>query len=162
MVSTSDRLSPALGQGAELLSVRLGEQEFALDIMSVREIRGWIASTPLPHAPHYIKGMINLRGVILAIVDLAERLGLPTHEPDASSVVVVVETQGRTVGMAVDGVCDIITVTEDMVQAPPDVGSDASSRLVDGLLTLEGRIVSMINIDAILPCRSENAASLAA
>lgn len=162
MVSTSDRLNPALGQGAELLSVRLGEQEFALDIMSVREIRGWIASTPLPHAPHYIKGMINLRGVILAIVDLAERLGLPTREADASSVVVVVETQGRTVGLAVDGVCDIITVTDDMVQSPPDVGSDASPRLVDGLLTLEGRIVSVINIDTILPRRSEEAASLAA
>jgi len=161
MTSISDRLNPALGQGAELLSVRLGEQEFALDIMSVREIRGWIVSTPLPHAPHYIKGMINLRGVILAIVDLAERLGLPTRDPDPSSVVVVVEARGRAVGLVVDGVCDIITVTDGMVQSPPDVVSDVSSRLVDGLLTLEGRIVSVINMPAILP-RGLEAASLAA
>jgi purine-binding chemotaxis protein CheW len=133
------------------LSVRLGDQEFALDIMSVREIRGWIASTPLPHAPPYIKGMINLRGVILAIVDLAERLALPTHEPNASSVVVVVEIRGRVVGLVVDGVCDIITVTDDMVQSPPDMGSDPAHQLVEGLLTLEGRIVSVIHMTAILP-----------
>ncbi len=151
MTRPSDLQTGALGRGAELLSVRLGDQEFALDIMSVREIRGWIASTPLPHAPPYIKGMINLRGVILAIVDLAERLALPTHEPNASSVVVVVEIRGRVVGLVVDGVCDIITVTDDMVQSPPDMGSDPAHQLVEGLLTLEGRIVSVIHMTAILP-----------
>ncbi len=151
MTRPSDLQTGTLGRGAELLSVRLGDQEFALDIMSVREIRGWIASTPLPHAPPYIKGMINLRGVILAIVDLAERLALPTHEPNASSVVVVVEIRGRVVGLVVDGVCDIITVTDDMVQSPPDMGSDPAHQLVEGLLTLEGRIVSVIHMTAILP-----------
>ncbi len=151
MTRPSDLQTGTLGRGTELLSVRLGDQEFALDIMSVREIRGWIASTPLPHAPPYIKGMINLRGVILAIVDLAERLALPTHEPNASSVVVVVEIRGRVVGLVVDGVCDIITVTDDMVQSPPDMGSDPAHQLVEGLLTLEGRIVSVIHMTAILP-----------
>jgi purine-binding chemotaxis protein CheW len=139
----------AVGQGAELLSVRIGDQDFALDIMAVREIRGWIASTPLPHAPSFIKGMINLRGVILAIVDLAERLGLPTREPDSSSVVVVVEARGRIIGLVVDAVSDIITVKDDMVQSPPDVGSGTAS-LIPGVLTLEGRIVSIIAIPSIV------------
>jgi purine-binding chemotaxis protein CheW len=151
MTFTNEAAKLVKGQGTELLSVRIGEQEFALDIMSVREIRGWIASTPLPHAPAYIKGMINLRGVILAIVDLAERLGLPTREPEPSSVVVVVEAGERIVGLVVDGVCDIITVTEDMVQGTPDVGVANASQIVQGLLTLEGRIVSIISIPAILP-----------
>jgi len=151
MSSTAEMRVAAIGQGAELLSIKLGDQDFALDIMSVREIRGWIASTPFPHAPPYIKGMINLRGVILAIVDLAERLALPTREPDPSSVVVVVEAGSRTVGLVVDAVCDIITVTKDMIQAPPDVGSSSSVQLVKGLLTLEGRIVSVIDISTILP-----------
>jgi purine-binding chemotaxis protein CheW len=151
MTIAADKSTLLKSQGSELLSVRIGEQEFALDIMSVREIRGWIASTPLPHAPHYIKGMINLRGVILAIVDLAERLGLPTREQDPSSVVVVVEAGDRIVGLVVDGVCDIITVTEDMIQNTPDVGSASSNQIVQGLLTLDGRIVSIISIPAILP-----------
>jgi purine-binding chemotaxis protein CheW len=82
---------------------------------------------------------------------LAERLGLPTREQDPSSVVVVVEAGDRIVGLVVDGVCDIITVTEDMIQGTPEVGSASASQIVQGLLTLDGRIVSIISIPAILP-----------
>jgi purine-binding chemotaxis protein CheW len=148
---TNDGAALAKGQGKELLSIRIGAQEFAIDIMSVREIRGWIASTPLPHAPSYIKGMVNLRGVILPIIDLAERLNFEAKDPNASSVVVVVETAGRIVGLLVDAVCDIITVTDDMIQGTPDVGSEAAIEIVQGLITLEGRIVSIISIPAIMP-----------
>ncbi len=135
----------------ELLSVRIGEQEFALNIMSVREIRGWSSSTPLPHAPIYIKGMVNLRGLVVAIVDLAERLGLPTNEPTASSVVVVAEIGDQIVGLLVDAVCDIITVTDDMIQQSPSVGAGPANDAVQGLVILDGRIVSVIRVDAILP-----------
>ncbi|MHB8286730.1 MAG: chemotaxis protein CheW [Caulobacteraceae bacterium] len=138
-------------QNTELLSVRIGEQEFALGIMSVREIRGWSSSTPLPHAPPYIKGMVNLRGLVVAIVDLAERLGLPTGEPTASSVVVVAEIGDQVVGLLVDAVCDIITVTDDMIQPSPSVGSGPANEAVQGLVILDGRIVSVIRVDAILP-----------
>jgi purine-binding chemotaxis protein CheW len=137
--------------GAELLSVLIGDHDFAIDIMSVREIRGWIASTPLPHAPSYIKGMINLRGVILPIIDLAERLNFPVKEPSGSSVVVVVETAGGIVGMLVDAVSDIITVTDDMIQATPKTGSGVQGEMVSGLITLDSRIVGIISIDAIMP-----------
>jgi purine-binding chemotaxis protein CheW len=151
MSFAADDAKVSKDHGAELLSVRIGTQEFAIDIMSVREIRGWIASTPLPHAPSYIRGMINLRGVIMAIVDLAERLGLPSQEPTASSVVVVVEVHDRIVGLLIDAVCDIITVTDDMVQAPPKIGSEAAKGAVQGLVTLDGRITSILSIPAILP-----------
>jgi purine-binding chemotaxis protein CheW len=135
----------------ELLSVRIGEQEFALGIMSVREIRGWSSSTPLPHAPTYIKGMVNLRGLVVAIVDLAERLGLPSNPPTASSVVVVAEIGDQIVGLLVDAVCDIISVTDDMIQDSPSVGAGAANDTVQGLVILDGRIVSVIRVDAILP-----------
>jgi purine-binding chemotaxis protein CheW len=135
----------------ELLSVKIGEQEFALDIMSVREIRGWSNSTPLPHAPSYIKGMVNLRGLVVAIVDLAERLGLPSNAPGASSVVVVAEIGDQIVGLLVDAVCDIITVTDDMIQPSPHVGDGPVNDAVRGLIILDGRIVSVIRVDAILP-----------
>jgi purine-binding chemotaxis protein CheW len=78
-------------QREQLLCVRVGDQEFALSIRAIREIRGWITSTPLPHAPSYIKGMINLRGSVLEIIDLTERLGLTSAPPNATLVVVVIE-----------------------------------------------------------------------
>jgi purine-binding chemotaxis protein CheW len=139
------------GIGVELLSVQVGAQDFALDIMSVREIRGWVPSTALPHAPTYIKGMINLRGVVMAIVGLADRLGLPSREPGPASVVVVVEVGARTFGVLVDAVNDIITVTNEMRQATPDTGTAACKSVVEGLVTIDTRIVSIISISAIMP-----------
>jgi purine-binding chemotaxis protein CheW len=148
---TDHNPNQAKGQGSELLSVRVNDQDFAIDIMSVREIRGWTPSTPLPHAPAYIKGMVNLRGTVMTIISLAERLRMPATEPNASSVVVVVEGRGRMVGVLVDAVSDIINIDPSMVQEPPNVGSTGVSKVVNGLLTLEGRIVSIIGIDAIIP-----------
>ncbi len=135
----------------ELLSVRIGAQEFALDIRSIREIRGWIASTHLPHAPSYIKGMINLRGTVLVVIDLAERLGLPPQEPNAASVVVVVEDGDKTAGLLVDAVCDIITVTDDMRQTIPETGSNGPRQFIECLIMLDSRIISTVSIPAVMP-----------
>ncbi|HTQ70848.1 MAG TPA: chemotaxis protein CheW [Acidocella sp.] len=136
---------------AEFLSVRLGTQEFAMDIRSIREIRGWIASTQLPYAPPFIKGMINLRGSVLVVVDLAQRLGLAGSAPDAASVVVVVECGERTVGLLVDAVCDIITVTDDMRQKTPETGSDVPKSFIEGLVMMESRIISILSIPVLIP-----------
>jgi purine-binding chemotaxis protein CheW len=138
-------------ENSQLLCVRLGEQEFALSIRAVREIRGWISSTPLPHAPSYIKGMINLRGSVLAIIDLAERLGLPCTTANATSVVVVIEAGERVIGLLVDAVSDIITVTSEMRQVTPETGSAASREYVEGLLMRDQQIVSVLSIEAIMP-----------
>lgn len=136
---------------AEFLSVRLGAQEFAMDIKSIREIRGWIASTHLPYAPAFIKGMINLRGSVLLVVDLAPRLGLSASAPDAASVVVVVECGNRTVGLLVDAVCDIITVTEDMRQNTPETGSNVPKSYIEGLVMMDNRIISILSIATLIP-----------
>jgi purine-binding chemotaxis protein CheW len=133
----------------ELLSVRIGSQEFAMDIRSIREIRGWIASTHLAHAPAFIKGMINLRGAVLLVIDLAQRLGLPPQEPNAASVVVVVESGDKVAGLLVDAVCDIITVTDDMRQATPETGTDTPKEFIEGLI--DNRIISIVSIAALMP-----------
>jgi purine-binding chemotaxis protein CheW len=138
-------------KGNQLLSVRVGDQEFAMSIMAIREIRGWIASTPLPHAPLYIKGMINLRGQVLAIIDLAVRLGLPSREPTAASVVVVVELDDKVVGLLVDAVSDIITVTDDMRQVTPDTGEAVSRAYVESLIMINERIIGIISLAAVMP-----------
>jgi purine-binding chemotaxis protein CheW len=135
---------------AELISIQVGEQMFALDIMTVREIRGWTASTPLPHAPPYVLGMINLRGAVLPVLDLSARLGLPPRSPAASSVVVVAELAGRPVGLLVDAVCDIITVEPDRVQAAPDLG-EGDSDFVRGVITLDDEIVTLLDLSSALP-----------
>jgi len=135
----------------KLISVRVGEQLFALDIGVLREIRGWSTSTPLPQAPAYVLGMINLRGQVLPVLDLALRLGLAPSQPDASSVVVVAELGGRTVGLLVSAVCDIINVAPDRVQAAPDLGSPGRSAFVQGVITLGDEIVTYLDLHAALP-----------
>jgi purine-binding chemotaxis protein CheW len=137
--------------GHQLLCVRVGDQEFALNIRAIREIRGWISSTPLPHAPSYIKGMINLRGSVLAIIDLAERLGLPSVAPNGTSVVVVIEHGDRVIGLLVDAVSDIITTTDEMRQVAPETGSAASREFVEALLMRDQKIVGVLAIDAVMP-----------
>jgi purine-binding chemotaxis protein CheW len=143
--------SRPMGESNQLLCVRLGDQEFALNIRAIREIRGWVSSTPLPHAPSYIKGMINLRGSVLAIIDLAERLALPRREPSALSVVVVIEAGERVIGLLVDAVSDIITATDGMRQVAPETGSAASRDYIEGLLMRDQQIISVLSIQAILP-----------
>ncbi|NEX95049.1 chemotaxis protein CheW [Caulobacter sp. 17J65-9] len=141
------------GAGArrELISFRIGEQEFCVDIMSVREIRGWTPATPLPRSPAFMKGVINLRGAVLPIVDLGARLGLKTAEPTARHVIMVVRIGERTVGLLVDAVSDIIELTDDQVQPTPDVACDQVKTFVKGLFAVEGRMVSLIALDKVLP-----------
>src|ERR1041385_2176052 len=94
-------------KGRELISFLIGGQQFCVDIMAVREIRGWSQATPLPHAPHYVQGMINLRGTVLPIIDMSARLGIATGDAAGRRVIIVVWIGSRLVGLLVDGVCDI-------------------------------------------------------
>ena len=141
----------------ELISFRVGSQEFCVDIMAVREIRGWAKATPLPHSPDYMRGVINLRGAVLPIVDLGARLGLGAAEPTARHVIIVTRIEDRTVGLLVDAVSDILTVT-DQLQATPDVACDTVKAFVQGILAIEGRMISLIALDNILPDESSMAA----
>ena len=139
--------------GRELISFRIGAQEFCVDIMEVREIRGWTPATALPQAPPFVRGVINLRGAVLPIVDLGARLGLGVADPTARHVIIVAQVQNQIVGLLVDAVSDILTVTDDMIQPTPDVASDMVRTFVRGLLAIEGRMVSFISLDRVLPDR---------
>src|SRR5471032_1153313 len=110
--------------GVELMAFRIGAQEFCLDIVSVREIRGWTPATALPHSPNFVRGVINLRGAVLPIVDLAARLGLASIEPTSRHVIIVAQVGRQIVGLLVDGVSEILTVTPEMIQPTPDVASE--------------------------------------
>jgi purine-binding chemotaxis protein CheW len=135
----------------ELITFRIGRQEFCVDIMSVREIRGWTPATPLPRAPGYMKGVINLRGAVLPIIDLGARLGLGVSDPTARHVIMVAHIGGRTVGLLVDAVSDIIELTDDAVQATPDVASDQVRTFVKGIFAVDGRMISLLELEWLLP-----------
>ncbi len=133
----------------EYITFRIGSQEFCIDIMAVREIRGWTPATPLPHAPGFVRGVINLRGAVLPIIDLAERLGFPPAEPSARHVIIVVHIGAQIVGLLVDAVSDIITETIGTVQPTPDVASDVAKQFVKGILAADGRMISMLALENV-------------
>ncbi len=142
---------PGQGHGRELLSFRLGTQDFCIDIMAVREIRGWTPATPLPHSPDYVRGVVNLRGAVLPIVDLSTKLGLCPAVPTAQHVIIVVQAGAQLMGLLVDAVNDILMVTEDMVQPTPDIASGLAQSYVAGLITLDGKMLSLLQIAQIIP-----------
>jgi purine-binding chemotaxis protein CheW len=144
--------------GQELISFRVGVQEFCVDIMAVREIRGWTPATPLPQAPGYVRGVINLRGAVLPIVDLSARLGLGSTEQSVRNVIIVVRIGSRLIGLLVDAVSEVLTATSDMIQPTPDVSCEAVKMFIKGILSLDGRMISWITLDRILPELQEEAA----
>lgn len=130
----------------ELLTFRLADQEYALDIMSVREIRGWTRATPLPHAPHYMKGVINLRGTVLPVMDLALRLGLPEREQNERNVIIVVKFEDVMTGLLVDAVSDIVALTKDDLQPPPELSSGAAQGVVSSLSLIDDRMIRVLDL----------------
>jgi purine-binding chemotaxis protein CheW len=142
----------------EFVAFRVGAQEFCVDIMGVREIRGWTPATPLPHAPPYVRGVINLRGAVLPIVDLAMRFGLGLTEPTPRSVIIVVHIHQQIVGLLVDAVSDILTSSEASMQPTPDIASDMAKTFVKGVYAVDGRMISIVTLDSVLPINAKAAA----
>ena len=149
-----------ISKNSELIAFRLGGQEFCVDIMSVRDIRGWTPTTPLPHSPEYVKGVINLRGSVLPVIDLAARLGFRSTEPTARHVIIVTQVGNQSVGLLVDAVSDILTITSDTIQPTPDVASELARAFMKGVLAIEGRMISLIGLDSVLAATREGSGTL--
>jgi purine-binding chemotaxis protein CheW len=126
-----------------------GQQEFGANIMTIREIRGWTETTPLPHAPDFVRGVINLRGVVLPVVDLKARLGRGLTDANQKHVIIVVKSSERTIGLLVDAVSDIMTVTTSEIQPTPDLARDANSSFVDGIAVLDQRMVTLLSMEKL-------------
>ena len=138
------------GPDPELIAFRVGAQEFCVNIMTIREIRGWTKTTALPRSPPYICGVVNLRGAVLPIVDLSLRLGFAAAEPSARHVIIVAQIGAQVVGLLVDEVSDIITVKKAEIQPTPDVASELVKLFVQGILAIDGRMISLISLDKLL------------
>ena len=135
----------------EMITFLVGQQEFCVDVMSVREIRVWTPATPLAHAPDFVSGVINLRGAVLPIVDFAVRLGLPPTEPTTRHAILVVQIGKQTVGMLVEGVSEILTVRPELIQPTPDIATQEAKNFVSGIVAIDGRMICLVSLDGILP-----------
>jgi purine-binding chemotaxis protein CheW len=144
--------------GNELIAFRIGDQEFCVNIMAVREIRGWTPATAMPHSPSYMIGVINLRGAVLPIIDLSGRLGMKPVDPTARHVIIVAQVRRKTVGLLVDAVSDILTVSEDDIQPTPEISSDLQRQFARGILSIEKRMICLIELEALFPDTESEAA----
>lgn len=138
------------GDVRELVAFKTASQDFCIDILAVREIRGWSKPALLPHAPDYVEGVINLRGSVVPIVDLACRLGLDKTEEKSRNVVIVTALQGKIVGLLVEAVTDILSVLNSDIKQPPDISRDDIRTVVRGLVLREDRLLRLLETSCIL------------
>ena len=134
----------------QLITFQLGDQILGIDIMAIREIRAWSPATPLPNVPDHVRGVVNLRGVVLPVIDLRRRLGWGTTDPTARHVIIVVRIGEQLQGIIVDAVNDIVTIGTDMLQPPPDMGDAIAANFLDGLATIDDRLILVLALDRLV------------
>ncbi len=138
----------------QFLTFIMADEEYGVDILCVQEIRGWEATTPIPKAPAHIKGVINLRGTVVPIIDLRRCFGMEAIEYTPVTVVIVLrvesESGSRTVGIVVDAVSDVYTLSESELRPAPDLGDSVSTEFIRGLVNVNDRMVILLEIDRLL------------
>jgi purine-binding chemotaxis protein CheW len=134
----------------QFLTFSIGREEYAIDILKVQEIKGYSAITPIPNAPAYVKGVMNLRGTIIPVLDLRTRLGLPTVEYNRFTVIVVVTVGTKVMGLVVDNVTDVLTIPHADIQAPPEFGEAAEGRAIHGLVKTAESVLLLLDIERCL------------
>jgi len=142
---------PAIS-GLEFLAFRLGQEEYGIDIQKVQELRGYDAVTRIANSPEFIKGVVNLRGIILPIIDMRIKFNLGTPVYDQFTVVIIVNVAGCVIGMVVDSVSDVITLTAEQVKPAPQIGSALDTNYVIGMGTLDERMLILIEVDKLMSC----------
>jgi purine-binding chemotaxis protein CheW len=148
----SDALTTGANEiaGHEYLAFKLGTEEYGIDILKVQEIRGYEAVTRIANAPEFIKGVINLRGIIIPVVDMRIKFNLGEPIYDQFTVVIILNISGRIVGMVVDSVSDVTTLTPEQVKPAPEMGTAFSSDYMIGLGTIDERMLILVNIDKLM------------
>lgn len=134
----------------EYLSFTLGDEHYGVDILKVQEIRGYDAVTRLPDAPDYIKGVINLRGTIVPVIDLRLKLRLAEARYDSFTVMIVLNVENRVVGIVVDSVSDVVPLADEQVRATPEFGAAVDTRFIAGIGTLDEKMLILLDIETLL------------
>ena len=138
------------GELRQFISFSVGEEEYGLELLRVKEVIRVREITWLPKAPSFVKGIINLRGDVIPIIDLRDKFGLETREQTAQTRVIVVEVEGRLMGMVVDSASQVVRIPADQIDAPPPVLGGLSQEFITGVGKLEDKLMILLNVDAIL------------
>ncbi|QGU32522.1 chemotaxis protein CheW [Thermochromatium tepidum] len=134
----------------EYLTFTLGEEEYGIDILRVQEIRGYDTVTKIANSPDFIKGVINMRGIIVPIIDLRLKFHLGQVEYNQFTVVIILNINGRILGVVVDGVSDVIALRGDQIRPAPEFGSVLDTAYIDGLATLDERMIIIVDIEKLM------------
>ncbi|TWF50300.1 chemotaxis protein CheW [Neorhizobium alkalisoli] len=134
------------GDTLEIIAFRLHDQEFCVKTTTIREIRGWAPSTPIPHAPADVIGVMNLRGSVIPIIDLAFKLGMKSTVANERSAIVVAEVHNMVIGMLVDRVSDILTIAASQVQPVPEISASFDKSFSEGIIANENGMICFLNL----------------
>lgn len=138
------------GVGREYLAFTLGDEVYGIDILMVQEIRGYEAVTKIANTPEFIKGVINLRGVIVPVVDMRIKFQLANVVYNQFTVVIVLNVCGRVIGMVVDGVSDVFELEQEQIHAPPEFGSSLDTQYIIGMGTVDERLIILVDIERLM------------
>ncbi len=136
--------------GDQFLTFLLGGEEYGVQILKVQEIKGYSVITPIPNTPAFIKGAMNLRGTVVPVVDLRERFGMPVSAYDRFTVIIVVMVGTRIVGLVVDAVSDVLTISGDEIAPPPPLGHGVDTSFMTGMAKSADKLVLLLDIDKVL------------
>jgi purine-binding chemotaxis protein CheW len=139
------------GRQVEFITFAIGDDQYGVDIMAVREIKGWTGVTPLPRQPDYVRGVLNLRGAMVPIVDLRCRFGQGTTEATPMHIAIIVEIDGQQVGLLADRVLDIVSFDTGKVQPVPQVARGTRAEMLSGLVTVESGMIALIDLGRLVP-----------
>jgi purine-binding chemotaxis protein CheW len=163
--SAAPSIAPDLAAGhhagtasTEFISFAIGDEQYGVDIMAVREIKEWSGVTQLPNQPDYMRGVLNLRGVMVPIIDLRCRFGQGLTDATPVHVVIVVQVGNKTIGLLADRVLDIVSVEASRIQPVPQVSRASQANFLSGLVTIESTMIALINLNHLLAERSESEA----
>lgn len=144
------RASAAQAASAEFLTFRLGAEEYGIDILRVQEIRSYEEPTRIANAPAFIKGVVNLRGVIVPVVDLRIKLGCDKVEYNGFTVVIVLNVRGRVVGAVVDSVSDVLELAGDLIKPAPEMSASIDTSFITGIASVAERMLILMDIEALM------------
>lgn len=136
--------------GSQYLTFALGDEEYGVEILKIQEIRGYAPITPIPNTPAHIKGVMNLRGSIIPVVDLRRTLGMPTAEYTPFTVIIVLHVGSRVMGLIVDAVSDVLDVARADIHPTPDFGTRIDARFIQGMARVGDKLVVLLDIDRVL------------
>ncbi len=158
--AATKEMRAGLDPASQYLAFALGEEQYGIELLKVQEIKGYSAVTPIPNTPEHIKGVMNLRGSVIPIIDLRIRFGMPKVEYTQFNVIIVINVGAKIMGLLVDAVSDVLNVTAADHRPAPDFGSRADTRFISGIVSSGDRIAVLLDIARLLSDEELAAAQL--